>query len=65
MVYLKELCLIKQGLYELEEEELKVLSTKVIASPNPLVVPLLPLVNPFIFNPSFSLLLNLFSYNTP
>ena len=65
MVYLKELCLAKQGLCKLEEEETKALSTGVVASPDPLVVPLLPLANPFLFNPFFSLLPNLISYNTP
>ena len=65
MVYLKELCLAKQGLCKLEEEETKVLSTRVVVSSSPSVVPLLPLANPFLFNPSFSLLPNLISYNTP
>ncbi len=65
MVYLKELRLTKQGLYELEEEEIKVLSTKVVISPNLLVVTLSPLASPFKFSPSFSLLPDLFSYNTP
>src|SRR6266567_2134250 len=62
MVCSKELRLAKQGACELEEEEAKALSTRVVASPNPLVVPLLPLTNPFLFNPSFSLLPNLISY---
>ena len=65
MVYLKELCLAKQGLYKLEEEEVKVLNTKVVVSPDLLVVPLLPLASPFEFGPSFSLLPNLLSYDTP
>ena len=55
----------KQGLRKLEEEEAKALSTRVVASPDLLVVPLLPLVNPFIFNPSLSLLPDLLFYNTP
>ena len=63
-IYLKQLCLAKQSIYELEEEETKALSTKVVASPNPLVAPLLPLADPFLFNPSFSLLPNLISYST-
>ena len=42
------------------------LSIKVIAPPSlSLVAPLLPLANPFIFNPLFSLLPNLLSYDTP
>ena len=57
--------LTKQGVYELEEKEVKVLSTKVVASPNLLVAPLLPLAGPFKFSPSFSLLPDLFSYNIP
>ena len=65
MVYLKELRLTKQGLYKLKEEEVKALSTKVVVSPDLLVAPLLPLANPFLLNLSFSLLPNLFSYNTP
>ena len=65
MVYLKELHLTKQGTYKLEEEETKALSTKVVVSPNLLMAPLLPLISPFLFNPSFSLLPNLISYNTP
>ena len=65
MVCLKELHFTKQGLYKLEEEESKVLSTKVVVSPSLSVAPLLPLVDPFIFKPSFSLFPNLLSYNTP
>ena len=65
MVCLKELYLAKQGAYELKEEEAKVLSTRVVVSPDLLVVPLLPLANPFLFNPSFPFLPNLISYNTP
>ena len=53
MVYLKELYLAKQGAHKLEEEEIKALSTRVVVSPNLLVVPLLPLANPFVFNPFF------------
>ncbi len=64
LVHLKELYFTKQGLSKLKGEELKVLSTRVVVSPIPSVVPLLPLVNPFVFNPSFSLLPNLLSYNT-
>ncbi len=64
MVYLKELHFIKQGLYKLEKEEAKALNTRVVVPPSPLVVPLLPLTNPFLFNPSFSLLPNLILYNT-
>ena len=63
MVCLKELHLTKQGACKLEEEEIKALSTKVVASPNLSVVPLSPLTNPFLFNPFFSLLPNLISYN--
>ena len=65
MVHLKELCLAKQDTYKLKEEEVKALSTEVVVSPDPLVVPLSLLVNPFLFNPSFPLLPNLISYNTP
>ena len=67
MVYLKELCLTKQGAYKLEEKEVKVLSTLVVehaASPNLLVVPIFLLTSLFLLNPSFSILLNLLSYNT-
>ncbi len=65
MVHLKELHLTKQGARKLEEEEAKALSTKVVASPDLSVVPLLPLADPFLFNPSFSLLPNLISCDTP
>ena len=65
MVHLKELCLTEQGAYKLEEEEVKALSTRVVASPDLSVVPLLPLADPFLFNPFFSLLPDLISYNTP
>ena len=64
-VYLKEFYFTKQGLYKLKEEELKVLSIRVVASSGLLVVPLLPLVDPFVFNSFFSLLPDLLSYNTP
>ena len=64
MVCLKEFCLTKQSAHKLKEKEIKALSTKVVISPNLSVAPLLPLANPFLFNPFFSLLLNLFSYNT-
>ena len=65
MVYLKELCFAEQGACKLEEEEVKALSTRVVVSPDLLVVPLSSLANPFLFNPSFSLLPDLISYNTP
>ena len=65
MVCLKELRLAKQGAHELEEEEAKALSTKVVVSPGLLVVPLSPLADPFLFNPFFFLLPDLISYNTP
>ena len=65
MVYLKELHLTKQDTCELEEEEVKVLNTGAVVSPSLLIIPLLPLANPFLFNPFFSLLPNLISYNTP
>ena len=65
MVYLKELRLTKQGLHKLEEKEAKALNTRVVTSPDPLVVPLLPLASPFEFSPSFSLLPDLLFYNTP
>ena len=65
MVRLKELHLVKQSAYELEEEEAKALSIRVVASLGPLVVPLLFLADPFLFNFSFSLLPDLISYNTP
>ena len=64
MVYLKELYFIKQGTYKLKKEEVKVLNIRVVVSPNLLVALLLPLASPFKFNPSFSLLPNLLSYNT-
>ena len=68
-VYLKEFCLVKQGLYKLESEErgssLKDLET-VLYSPvvGSLIAPRLPLVNSF-FNPFFPLLPNLISFNMP
>ena len=68
MVRLKELRLAKQGARKLEKEETRALSTpvvKYIISPGLLVVPISPLTNPFIFNPSFSLLPDLLFYNTP
>ena len=56
---------MEQGLRELKEEE-KAVSTKVVTPPSILsLAPLLPLTDLFIFNPLFSLLPNLFSYNTP
>src|SRR6266567_2441251 len=61
-IHLKQLCLAKQSIYKLKEEEAKALNTGVVIFPNPLVVPLLPLANPFLFNLSFSLLPNLISY---
>ena len=57
-MYLKQLCLAKQGLYKLEEEK-KVLSTKVVESLVTLVY--LLLLTDF-FNPTFPKLL---SYDTP
>ena len=57
-VCLKQLCLTKQGLYKLEEEE-KALSTKVVESLVALVY-LLFLTD--FFNPAFPKLL---SFNTP
>ena len=65
MVYLKELYLAEQGACKLEKEEAKALSTRVVASPDLLIVPLSPLADPFLFNSSFSLLPDLISYNTP
>ena len=64
-IYLKQLRLAKQGVYKLKEKEVKALNTKVVVSPNQLVVPLLPLTILFKFSPFFSLLPNLISYNTP
>jgi len=68
-VRLKEFCLVKQGLYKLESKErgssLKdleiVLHSPAVGSSTALR---LPLVNSF-FNPSFSLLPDLISSNTP
>ena len=57
-MYLKQLCLAKQGLYKLKEEK-KALNTVVVESPVTLVY-LLLLTN--FFNPAFPKLL---SYNTP
>jgi len=64
-VCLKQLCFAEQGVCELEEEEVKVLSTGVVVSSNLLVVPLLPLADLFLFNPFFSLLPDLISCDTP
>ena len=57
-VHLKQLCLTKQSLHKLKEEE-KALNTKVVESPVTLVY--LLLLTDF-FNPAFPKLL---SYNTP
>jgi len=68
-VYLKEFYLVKQGLYELESKKkgssLKDLET-VLCSPavGSSIALRLPLANLF-FNPSFSLLPNLISFNIP
>jgi len=68
-VYLKELCLVKQGLYKLESKK-KGFNLKEIeiALRSPAVESLVtlksPLTNSF-FNPSFSLLPNLVSSNMP
>jgi len=62
---LKQFHLAEQGIYELKEEEVKALSIGVVASPVLLVAPLLPLADPFLFGPSFSLLPDLISYDTP
>jgi len=68
-IWLKELRLVKQGLYELESEEKDSnLKEMEIVLCNPAVESLialkLPLANLF-FNPSFFLLPNLFSFNIP
>jgi len=68
-ICLKELYLVKQGLYKLESKEKgsspkdleTVLYSLVVGS---LATLRLPLANSF-FNPSFSLLLNLISFNMP
>jgi len=68
-VWLKEFYLVKQGLYKLESkkkgfspEDLEtVLHSLVVGS---LIAPKLPLADLF-FNPSFSLLPNLLSFNMP
>ena len=61
----REYRFIEQGLCELKEEE-KAISTRVVTSPGiPLLALLSPLTDPFVFNPLFSLLPDLLSYNTP
>jgi len=68
-IRLKELCLVKQGLYKLENKEkdsnLKEKETALRSSAvGSLIALRLPLANSF-FNPSFSLLPDLISSNTP
>ncbi len=72
-VHLKEFHFIKQGLYKLKEEEVKIGSGQVEGETayTPAVDPLSPLVisspltNKFCLNLSFPFLPDLLSYNTP
>jgi len=68
-IHLKKYCLVEQGFYKLESKKRNPDCPVVETNPNNLVVefslvPKSPLTNSF-FDPSFSLLPNLVSFNTP